>query len=35
MRLLKFCAKWDMQRIADQAAQYAQPSQARYENDKG
>ena len=33
MRLLKFCAKWDMQRIADQAAQYAQPLQARYEND--
>ena len=30
MRLLKFCAKWDMQRIADQAAQYAQPLQARY-----
>ena len=25
MRLLKFCAKWDMQRISDQAAQYAQP----------
>ena len=35
MRLLKFCAKWDMQRIADQAAQYAQSLQARYENDKG
>ena len=35
MRLLKFCAKWDMQRIADQAAHYAQPLQARYENDKG
>jgi len=33
MRLLKFCAKWDMQRIADQAAQYAQPLQARYKND--
>jgi hypothetical protein len=30
MRLLKFCAKWDMQRIADQAAQYAEPLQARY-----
>ena len=30
MRLLKFCAKWDMQRIADQAAHYAQPLQARY-----
>ncbi len=33
MRLLKFCAKWDMQRIADQAAQFAQPLQARYPND--
>ena len=30
MRLMKFCAKWDMQRIADQAQQYAQPLQARY-----
>ena len=30
MRLMKFCAKWDMQRIADQAAQYAEPLQARY-----
>lgn len=30
MRLIKFCAKWDMQRIADQAAQYAEPLQARY-----
>jgi len=30
MRLMKFCAKWDMQRIADQAAQYAVPLQARY-----
>ena len=30
MRLLKFCAKWDMQRIADQAAQFAEPLQARY-----
>jgi 5'-3' exonuclease len=30
MRLMKFCAKWDMQRIADQAASYAQPLQARY-----
>jgi len=30
MRLMKFCAKWDMQRIADQAAQYSQPLQARY-----
>ena len=30
MRLMKFCAKWDMQRIADQAAQFAEPLQARY-----
>ena len=30
MRLMKFCAKWDMQRIADQAQQYAEPLQARY-----
>ena len=30
MRLMKFCAKWDMQRIADQAQTYAQPLQARY-----
>src|SRR6056300_997098 len=32
MRLMKFCAKWDMQRIADQAATYATPLQARYTN---
>ena len=32
MRLMKFCAKWDMQRIADQAASYSQPLQARYPN---
>jgi 5'-3' exonuclease len=30
MRLMKFCAKWDMQRIADQAQSFAQPLQARY-----
>jgi hypothetical protein len=30
MRLMKFCAKWDLQRIADNAAQYSQPLQARY-----
>ena len=30
MRLMKFCARWDMQRIADNAAQYANPLQARY-----
>ncbi len=33
MRLMKFCAKWDMQRIADQAQAYATPLQARYTND--
>ena len=32
MRLMKFCAKWDMQRIADQAASFAEPLQARYPN---
>jgi len=30
MRLLKFCAKWDLQRIADQAQGFAEPLQARY-----
>ena len=30
MRLMKFCAKWDMQRIADQAQAFAKPLQARY-----
>ena len=30
MRLMKFCAKWDMQRVADQAQLYATPLQARY-----
>ena len=30
MRLMKFCAKWDLQRIADQAASFAEPLQARY-----
>ena len=29
-KLMKFCAKWDMQRIADQAAHFAEPLQARY-----
>jgi 5'-3' exonuclease len=29
MRLIKFCAKWDMQRIADQAQSFADPLQAR------
>jgi len=27
---MKFCAKWDMQRVSDNAAQYAEPLQARY-----
>jgi hypothetical protein len=27
---MKFCAKWDMQRVADQAASFAEPLQARY-----
>jgi 5'-3' exonuclease len=30
MKLMKFCAKWDMQRIAEQAAQYAEPLNAKY-----
>ena len=30
MRLMKFCAKWDMQRIPDQAQLYATPLHARY-----
>ena len=30
MRLMKFCAKWDMQRIADQVTYYTEPLSARY-----
>jgi 5'-3' exonuclease len=30
MRLMKFCAKWDLQRVADQAQSFAEPLQARY-----
>ena len=30
MRLMKFCAKWDMQRVADQATYFAEPLNARY-----
>lgn len=30
MRLMKFCAKWDLQRVADQAQSYAEALQARY-----
>jgi 5'-3' exonuclease len=29
-RLIKFCAKWDMQRVADNASHYAPSLQARY-----
>ena len=34
MRLMKFCAKWDMQRVADQAAQFAEPLNAKYPDRK-
>ena len=30
MKLMKFCAKWDMQRVADQAQLYAEPLNGRY-----
>ena len=30
IRLMKFCAKWDMQRISDQVSFYAEPLNARY-----
>lgn len=30
IRLMKFCAKWNLQRIADQAAQFSEPLSARY-----
>jgi 5'-3' exonuclease len=30
MRLMKFCAKWDLQRIADQAQNYSKTLSARY-----
>ena len=30
MRLMKFCAKWDLQRMSEQAQSYAEPLQARY-----
>lgn len=33
MRLMKFCAKWDLQKIADQAQGFAEPLQARYPHD--
>ena len=31
IKLMKFCAKWDLQRVADQSAQFAEPFNARYE----
>jgi 5'-3' exonuclease len=30
MRLMKFCAKWDLQRIADHAITFAEPLNAKY-----
>ena len=30
IRLMKFCSKWDMQRISDQISFYAEPLNARY-----
>jgi len=30
LRLMKFCAQWDLQKIADQAQFFAEPLQARY-----
>lgn len=30
IKLIKFCAKWDMQKISQQASSYAEPLQARY-----
>ena len=30
LRLMKFCALYDMQRITDNAQAYAEPLQARY-----
>ena len=30
MRLRKFCAKWDLQRIADYPQSYAEPLNAKY-----
>jgi 5'-3' exonuclease len=30
MRLMKFCAKWNMQKIADHAASFSEPLNARY-----
>jgi 5'-3' exonuclease len=30
MRLIKFCSKWDLQRVADQAQSFAEPLSAKY-----
>ena len=34
MKLMKFCAKWDMKRIADQAVAFSEPLNARYPKKK-
>ena len=33
LKLIKFCAKWDMQRIADSPESYAEPLNARYKGE--
>jgi hypothetical protein len=30
LRLMKFCATWDLQRVSENAQLYAEPLQARY-----
>ena len=30
LKLIKFCAKWDLQRIADYPQSYAEPLNAKY-----
>jgi hypothetical protein len=30
MKLMKFCAKWDLQRVSEQAQLYAEPLNGRY-----
>jgi hypothetical protein len=34
MKLMKFCAKWDMKRIADQAVAFSEPLNAKYPKEK-
>jgi 5'-3' exonuclease len=34
MKLMKFCAKWDMKRIADQAIAFSEPLNAKYPKQK-